>query len=149
MDNRNIVICSDHAGYKLKEYLKKRLKRDNFNIIDMSGDADQGDDYPDIISKGSEAISSGKYKEGIFICGAGVGASIVANRYKGVRAVLAFNKRAVIFSKEHNNTNVIVFSGWLISFRKAYRFFNLWWNAKFSGYERHIRRINKLDRLGD
>ncbi len=149
MDNENIVISSDHAGSKLKEYLKKRLEKENFNIIDMSNDEDKGDDYPDIIRKGAEAISSGKYKKGIFICGAGVGASIVANRYKGVRAVLAFNKKAVTLSREHNDSNVIVFGGWLISFRKAYRFFNLWWNAKFSGYERHIRRINKLDMLGD
>ena len=149
MDNEKIVLCADHGGFELKEYLKGRLEKDNIDFIDLGGDGDNEDDYPDIISKGAKAIRSKKYKNGIFICGAGIGASIAANRFKGVRAALAWNRVSAIKSREHNNANVIVFSGRYLSFKKAYRLFRLWRKTEFSKKQRHVRRINKLDKVGN
>ncbi len=143
-----LVVCSDHVGYKLKEYLKNRLEKEDIRFIDLGVYNEERVDYPDIASKGAKVINSGKYKKGIFICGSGVGASIAANRYKGVRAVLAYNKKAVILSRQHNDSNVIVFGGKLINSNRAFKLFIAWWNTGFSNEERHALRVAKLDKIG-
>ncbi len=146
--NEKLVICSDHAGYKLKEYLKKKLEKKNIDFIDLGVYNEERVDYPGIISKGAKAVNSGEYERGIFICGSGVGASIVANRFKGVRAVLAYNKKSVILSREHNNTNVIVFGGRMINFYKVFKLLKIWLKTEFSKKENHARRVVMLGKIG-
>lgn len=147
MANEKLIICSDHAGFELKEYLKKKLNKDKIEFVDFGVMDTTSMDYPDIFSKAAKAISRGKFQKGIFICGSGVGADIVANRYKRVRAVLVYTKEVAKFSRLHNNANVIALGGRLIHFRKAYQLFKIWFNTKYSGEARHTRRIKKIDSL--
>lgn len=149
MKDKTIVVCSDHAGYPLKEYLKNRLILEGFNVKDMGVYNSESVDYPDIIKKGAKAISEGKYDKGLFICGSGEGTTMAANRFKKVRAALVWNKATAKLSREHNNSNVIVFGARVISAKKAYKLFKLWWSTSFTNDDRHIRRIKKLDKLGN
>ena len=109
-----IIIATDHAAFELKEYLKKKLKKDGFLIDDIGVYNTDRMDYPDIISQGAKAIQAEKYKKGLFLCGSGIGASITANRYKKVRAALVYDEATARLSRQHNNANVIVF-GLLVS----------------------------------
>ncbi len=148
MKDKHIILVTDHAGYKLKEYLKHKLLRDGFKVIDLGVYNTDAVDYPDIIKKGAKSISIGKYKRGIFLCGSGIGTSMAANRYKGVRAALVCNKSTAVLSRRHNDSNVIVLGGRLLNHHRAYKLFKIWWNTEFQGEERHLRRIKKLDKLG-
>jgi len=145
-EEKKIILCTDHAGLELKEYIKKRLKKDHFIVEDIGVYDHKRVDYPDIISKGARTIHSGKYKRGIFLCGSGIGASITANRFKRVRAALVYNENTAILSRKHNDANVIVFGGRMISFPKAYQLFQIWWNTEFSK-GRHLKRVKKLGRI--
>lgn len=148
MEKKEIVLSCDHGGYKLKEYLKEKLEKDQFKVIDLGIHSPESADYPDIIAKGAKAIHSGQYAKGLFICGSGEGATMAANRFKKVRAALVYSKETAKLSREHNNANVIVFGERLINFKKAYNLFKVWWHTPFSEGERHIRRVKKLNGLG-
>lgn len=148
MSSEKIVLCSDHGGWEIKEYFKQRLTKDQIEFIDFGVLDKSSVDYPDIIAKGAQAIARGEYQKGIFFCGSGVGASIVANRYHNVRAALAYNKAVAQYSRLHNNANVIVFGGRFIGFSKAYKLFKLWYNTPFEDEERHSRRVKKMDSCG-
>ncbi|MBU1077909.1 MAG: RpiB/LacA/LacB family sugar-phosphate isomerase [Spirochaetes bacterium] len=147
-NKKEIIISSDHAGYRLKEFLKVKLQKDGFKVVDLGTYNMKAIDYPDVVIKGAEGISSGKYSRGIFICGSGIGIAIAANRYKKVRAAVIWNKKTAIFSRRHNDTNVIVFAGRMIRFNRAYKLFKIWWDTDFEDEERHVRRVNKLGKIG-
>ena len=149
MRKKDIVISSDHAGFELKKYLKKKLEEEGFLVNDTGPSTNDRIDYPDTISKGAKAICKDENKSGVFICGSGLGASMVANKYKGIRAALVYDKKTAVLSREHNNANVIVFGERLISPAKAWKLFKIWWNTEFSDKERHIHRVEKLNKLGD
>lgn len=140
-----IIICSDHAGFDLKSYLLNKLVKDKNDITDIGVFNKDSSDYPDIISKGAKAISNGEYTKGIFICGSGIGATIVANRFKNVRAGLIYNKKIAILSRLHNDANVIVFGARLIRKAKAYQLFKIWNSTQFKNEERHLRRIQMIE----
>ncbi len=140
-----LIICSDHAGFDLKAYLLIKLRRDKIDVIDIGVYNKVSTDYPDIISKGAKVISKGEYNKGIFICGSGIGATIVANRFKNVRAGLVYNKKIALLSRLHNDTNVIVFGSRLIRKAKAYKLFKIWYSTEFKNEERHLRRIQMIE----
>jgi ribose 5-phosphate isomerase B len=146
MPKEKLILAADHGGYELKEYFKEKLS-DDYEIIDKGGVGDNEDDYPLIIHDGADAISKGESKFGVFFCGSGVGASMAANRHKGVRAVLAFNEESVKMSRLHNNANVIVFGERLIDKEKALEMFHMWINTSSSDEERHTRRVDQLDQI--
>ena len=144
MSDNFIVLASDHGGFELKEYLKKKLIKAGYNVIDFGTESGESVDYPDVIYKAAKSISNGTYKKGVFMCGTGIGASIVANKVKSIRAALVYTKDLAILSKTHNNANVIVFGGRFIGFRKAFSLLKIWLKTPFSNDSRHVRRIEKI-----
>ncbi len=147
MRNKAIVLAADHGGYELKEYLKNKLIAAGREVVDFGTDSGASVDYPDIIYKAAKSISKGKYEKGVFICGTGIGASIVANKVKKIRAALVYSKALAVLSRTHNDANVIVFGGRFIRHKKAYRLLKVWLNTRFSEDKRHIRRIKKITKV--
>ena len=105
----DIVIGSDHGGFDLKETVKAVLDAsDEYSLTDIGVFSSQSSDYPKIAHQLAQAVSHGEYRRGILICGSGLGMSIVANRYKGVRAALCHNLYAARMSRRHNDANILV-----------------------------------------
>ncbi len=146
MKSEDIIIGSDHAGFELKqkckEYLEGVLKR---KVYDIGVYDKSSSDYPDIGHKLAEQIASKKYKVGILICGTGIGMSIVANRYKGVRAALCHDIYTARYSRLHNDANVLVMGGRVIGEGLALEMLKVFLETPFEG-GRHERRIKKIDK---
>jgi ribose 5-phosphate isomerase B len=140
-----IPIASDHAGVGMKNRLVTELKKLGYQPNDMGArDADKPDDYPDYAHPLAKEVSEGEAKRGILLCGSGVGMDIVANRYPGVRAALAWEPEIGELSRKHNNSNVLVLPARFMSDDKAVETMKAWLDAKFEG-GRHERRIEKID----
>ncbi|MBL7104724.1 MAG: ribose 5-phosphate isomerase B [Bacteroidales bacterium] len=143
-DKKHILaIGSDHAGYKLKQYIIKNLVADGYKIKDFGTNSEEGVDYPDYIHPVAKSINNGEFIQGIIICGSGQGASMVANKYPKVRSALCWNKEQAKLSRQHNNANIIALPGRFIDFNNAVEMVKLFLNTDFEG-GRHIRRINKI-----
>jgi len=138
-----LAIGSDHAGYKLKQYIIKNLVADGYKIKDFGTNSEESVDYPDYIHPVAKSINNGEFIQGIIICGSGQGASMVANKYPKVRSALCWNKEQAKLSRQHNNANIIALHGRFIDFNNAVEMVKLFLNTDFEG-GRHIRRINKI-----
>lgn len=141
-----IVIASDHAGYRLKETLKKFLAAKKFHVLDLGTDSLESCDYPEFSAALAALISKGKFKRGILICKSGIGNSIVANRFPGVRAALTYSLKAARLSREHNDSNVLVLGAGFVTYSQAKRITSLWLKTSFLG-TRHLRRLNKIKKI--
>jgi ribose 5-phosphate isomerase B len=138
---KKIYIASDHAGFKLKEKLKKY-----FSFEDLGPDKyDKEDDYPDFAKKLAKKIS--KDSIGVLVCGSGHGMNISANKFKGIRATVCWNKISAKYAKEHNNVNVLCIPARLVSEATAKDIIKTWMKTKFADKKRHVRRLNKLKRF--
>jgi ribose 5-phosphate isomerase B len=142
----NIIIAADHAGYKIKEFIKDKLKADNYDINDIGTFSETSMDYPDVAHPLAKAVSEGKYRRGILICGSGNGMAMAANRHKGVRAAVCWNAEITRLARTHNDANILVLPGRYIDFELAYELANLFLKTDFEG-GRHIPRIEKIDRF--
>jgi ribose 5-phosphate isomerase B len=143
-----LIIGSDHAGFEMKEYVKRELDRMDIAYTDVGADLyKQEDDYPTYASRVAEQVHSRKFKWGITICGSGIGASIVANRYTGVRAALCVNPYMARLAREHNDANVLVLGGRIISQQDALEILRTWLSTSFTGEHRHARRIDMIDEI--
>lgn len=143
-----IFIGADHAGFKLKEHLKKFLKSEGHQINDRGNlILEPKDDYPDFAAKVSREVVKSKESKGILVCGSAEGICIAANKIKGIRAVAVWSLKNAKLSREHNDANVLCLSGWEISSKKAEQITLSWLSTKFSGEERHKRRIKKIKEL--
>ncbi|MFA5839288.1 MAG: ribose 5-phosphate isomerase B [Candidatus Margulisiibacteriota bacterium] len=140
-----IALASDHAGYKLKEIIKAFLKRKKIEFYDFGANSLDSVDYPDFARPAAEAVAKGEYDRGIFVCGSGVGVTIVANKVKGIRAVNAYDSYIAKQSREHGNCNVLCLAGNKLTKAKATKIVDVWLKTDFSGEERHVRRINKIE----
>ena len=140
-----ILIASDHAGFQLKEDLKKYFKND-YEFYDFGTDSIDSVDYPDFAHDLSQKISDNKNSFGLLICGSGIGMSMVANRYKDVRAALCLNEKMAKLSREHNNANVLVLGSRLISCEEAIKCFIMFFKSKFEG-NRHQARLDKFNNV--
>jgi ribose 5-phosphate isomerase B len=141
-----IALGSDHAGYKLKETIKEYLKRKKIGFKDFGTLSEEAVDYPDYAYPVAEAVSRGDFDRGIVFCGSGVGATIVANKVKGIRAVNAYDTYSARQSREHGDCNVLCLAGRKLTRAKATKIVDLWLKTEFSGEERHLRRIQKIER---
>ena len=143
-----IGIASDHAGYTLKEYIKKRFRETGLKhtLIDYGTDSIDPVDYPDYASKIASKVSKGELDAGILICGTGIGMCIVANKYPGVRAGIAYSDETASLLKRHNNANIICLGGRTMDFESAFRWVVIWLESKFEG-GRHKRRIDKISSI--
>ncbi len=141
-----IAIGSDHAGYALKQELIGYLKKHGLEYRDYGTDSEASCDYPDFAFPVARAVAAGEFERGILICGSGVGVTITANRVKGIRAVNVNNLYTARQSREHGDANVLCLAGKRLPVKKALRILEVWLKTPFSGDERHLRRIRKLDR---
>ena len=142
-----IYIAADHAGFKLKNYLKKQLLADRYDIEDCGAfDFDPLDDYPDFIIPAAEKVANQSNSRGIIIGGSGQGEAMAANRIQGVRAAVYYDGPIDIvkLSRLHNNANILSLGARFLSVERATEILNIWLAEKFEG-ERHEKRINKLD----
>ena len=143
--SETIPIASDHAGVEMKNRLVSELKKLGYEPVDLgSNDPDQPDDYPDFGHPVAREVSTGEAKRGILLCGSGVGMDIVANRYPGVRAALAWEPEIGALSRQHNNSNVLVLPARFMSDDDAVKTMKKWLDTRFEG-GRHERRIQKID----
>ena len=143
-----IVIASDHAGRELKDDLKTYLVELGFEVQDFGTDSDASVDYPDYARKVAEAVTAGSVARGVLVCGSGIGMSIMANRFRGVRAALVSDLYTARLCKEHNNANVLVMGGRVVGKGLAREMLKAWIEAKFAG-GRHQGRLDKIDAGND
>lgn len=153
-----IYIGTDHAGYVLKEKLMSSLKEQGYEVIDKgSFGYDEDDDYPDfIIPVAREVSKNSDNVKGIIIGGTGEGEAIVANRFPNVRAIVYYGNvnpvvenesNIIVRSREHNNSNVLSLGARYFTEESMMDAVNLWLNTPYSGDERHIRRLAKIDQI--
>lgn len=139
-----VALGADHGGFALKTELAARLS-DNYDILDLGANSfSPEDDYPDFAEAVAQAVASGKAQRGIIICGSGVGACVVANKIKGVRACLCHDTYSAHQGVEHDDMNVICLGARVIGGELASELVTAFLKAKFSGEERHIRRLAKV-----
>jgi ribose 5-phosphate isomerase B len=138
-----IIIAADHGGYSLKEALKPQLTEMGLAVTDMGTDSGQAVDYPDFGEKAAGAVSAGLFPRGILICGSGVGMSIVANRFPGVRAALCLDEETARLSRMHNDANMLVLAGRKTDLETALRIVRMWLTTPFEG-GRHQQRLDKI-----
>lgn len=143
-DREVIPIASDHAGFETKERLADELRRMGYEVQDLGTHSMEPSDYPDFAHPLAREISAGEAKRGILLCGSGIGADIVANRYPHVRAALAWNPEIAALSRRHNDSNVLVVPARFVSEDEAVEMMKLWLETEFEG-GRHARRVAKID----
>jgi len=139
----NIVIGSDHGGFKLKEHLKKFLQKQGYNVFDFGCYSEDSVDYPDIALLVGEAVANKKYDKAILVDGTGGGMTLAANKIKGVRAVCAYNELTGAFASEHDDANVLCLGGKMIGELEAEKIVEAYLNTPFGG-GRHARRLDKI-----
>jgi ribose 5-phosphate isomerase B len=141
-------IAADHGGFSLKEEVRAALESAGHTVEDFGAYAmKKDDDYPDFVIPLARAVAAGKVERGIAICGSGVGAAIAANKVSGVRAALIHEIFSAHQGVEDDNMNVICLGGRVIAFAIALELIHAFLNAKFTGAERHKRRLAKTAAL--
>jgi ribose 5-phosphate isomerase B len=141
-----IAIGCDHAGVELKKELLSLLHNLEIQFIDYGTDGPDSVDYPDFGEKVSEAVSAGKVDRGILICGTGIGMSIVANKFPGVRASLCNDLFTSKMSRLHNDANILVIGGRVVGKDLAKEIVKTWVSTPFEG-NRHSRRLDKIIKI--
>jgi len=142
-----IYLGADHAGFKLKEQIKKYLESKDISFVDLGNTKYQKtDDYPDYAYKVAKKVSQTK-SMGILVCGSGVGVCITANKVKGIRAAQPVNVKMAKQSREHDNTNVLCFGQNFIKFAQANKIIDVWLKTQPSPAARHKRRLNKIKKI--
>jgi RpiB/LacA/LacB family sugar-phosphate isomerase len=142
-----IAIASDHAGFELKQGLVKQLGELGHKVVDLGTNSEAPVDYPDYAVAVGEAVLGGAAERGILICGSGVGASVAANKLKGIRAGLCHDTYSAHQGVEHDDMNVLVLGARVIGPALGRELAAAFLNATFSGEERHVRRLNKVKAL--
>ncbi len=140
---KKICISSDHAGYKTKEYIKNFLYKNKISLIDLGPNNDKSVDYPDYAKKVANRLKLKKSDFGILVCGSGTGMAISANKIKGARAAVCFNKRSTYLSRSHNNANILCLGARLIKKNDIVKIVTIFLETKFEG-GRHQRRVKKI-----
>lgn len=140
-----IAVASDHAGFDLKEVLKRDLQAAGHDVLDLGTNSTTSVDYPDFGHAMAEAIASGRAGRGVLVCGSGIGISIAANRNPKVRAALAHDVVSARLSREHNDANVVAFGQRLIEIETAREALRVFLSTPFEG-GRHAGRVAKLSK---
>jgi ribose 5-phosphate isomerase B len=142
-----IALACDHGGYPLKNIIKECVLASGYSVIDLGTDTNPNDDYPDYAEKLGTAITKGDAERGILICGSGVGASIAANKIKGVYAAVCHDTYSAHQGVEHDNMNVLCLGARVVGAELAKELVDSFLKAEFSNEERHVRRVNKVYRI--
>jgi ribose 5-phosphate isomerase B len=145
MPGGTIAVAADHAGFDLKEILKRDLQEAGYAVIDLGTNSTASVDYPDFGRALAETVASGQAERGVVICGTGIGISIAANRNPKIRAALAHDVTSAKLSREHNDANVIAFGARLIGTEVARAALKAFLDTEWAG-GRHVARVEKLSR---
>jgi ribose 5-phosphate isomerase B len=141
-----IALASDHAGVQLKEEAARFLANSGYEINDLGPNTEESVDYPDTIAPAARAVAEGKADRAVVICGSGIGASIVANKIRGVRCVLCQDVYDAEFSRLHNDANVIAFGARKLGIEKVKECLVKWLSTPFEG-GRHAQRVAKIAKI--
>ena len=140
-----IAVGTDHAGFSLKERLVEAIRQAGHEIVDCGADrVIPGDDYPDYAERVAAAITEGRAERGVLICGSGVGASVAANKFRGIRAALCHDSFSAHQGVEDDSMNVICLGARVVGPALAEELVQTFLRARFSGAERHARRLSKV-----
>ena len=139
-----VVIGSDHAGYDLKQSIIQTLVQQGHQPIDVGTCSTEAVDYPDFAEKVGRAVLAGQAERGILICGSGVGASVAANKIRGIRAGLCHDTYSAHQGVEHDNMNVLVLGSRIIGVEAARECVRAFLGAQFTNEARHVRRLGKI-----
>ena len=142
-----IAIASDHAGFKLKQDLVKYLGELGHTVVDLGTNSEDPVDYPDYAVAIGRAVLEGAAERGVLVCGSGVGASVAANKLKGIRAGICHDTYSAHQGVEHDDMNVLVLGARVIGPALARELAAAFVHATFSGEARHVRRLNKVQAL--
>ncbi len=141
-----IAVASDHAGFELKEMIRKYLSDKDIQVLDFGAFSTQSVDYPDYAFPASESVASGVADYGILICGTGTGMSITANKVNGIRAANCMSEELAEMARKHNNANVLTMGARIISPELAFKIIDVFLENEFEG-GRHQNRIDKIHNL--
>lgn len=142
---KKIFIASDHAGFELKSFLVQQLKN-KFSVVDLGAESTDSVDYPVYAQSLSKSVLDDQNSIGILMCGSGIGMSISANRFKGIRAALVWNEEIAKLSRQHNNSNVLVLPARFMTKEEALKIVLSWIQTEFEG-GRHEKRVLKIETL--
>ncbi|MDP5276815.1 ribose 5-phosphate isomerase B [Chengkuizengella axinellae] len=140
-----IALGADHGGYHLKNDIKDFIVKSGHEVIDVGCDCSDSVDYPDYAIPVCENVLNGDADKGILICGTGIGMSIAANKYPGIRCALVHDTFSAKATREHNDTNVLAMGERVIGPGLALDIVKIWIETEFSKEERHLNRIKKID----
>ena len=141
--SKRVVLASDHAGFNLKEEIKKFLIKKRKEVLDLGTKNAKSVDYPDYAHLLSRKMKNNKNQLGILICGSGSGMSMAANKHKNIRAALCYDTKSTKLSRLHNNANVMTIGSRLIKKKVALKCVDTFLNTNFDG-GRHARRVKKI-----
>jgi len=139
-----VAIGSDHAGKNLRLFVKTLLEKQGIEVEDKGTHEDGSVDYPTYAARVAQAITSGECDSGILICGSGLGMSIAANRFAGIRAALCRDTTSAYYARLHNDANILVFGERFSGHAVVEDILKTWWSTSFEG-ERHLRRIEQIE----
>lgn len=146
MQDKRIVIASDHGGFEMKRVLAEKLSAEGYEVIDKGVFSAESVDYPDMAKALADAIKEGEAEKGVLLCGTGIGMSIAVNRYPFIRGALVHDAFTARLSRQHNNANVLVLGGRSTGIEVAKECLDIFLNTSFEG-GRHERRIEKLQTM--
>lgn len=142
-----IFIGADHRGFALKAKVIKAFRAKGYEVVDVGTPTDAKPcDYPKISFQVVKSVLHQKDARGILLCMSGIGHSIAANRVRGIRAALCYNKKAAQLSRAHNDANILVLGAKFVPFKEMLAIINVWLKTPFEG-GRHLRRIKQIDEL--
>lgn len=139
-----VALGSDHAGYDLKGSMARKLSAEGFTVFDLGTHSPDPVDYPDFAAAVGRAVTDGRAERGIVICGSGAGASVAANKIRGVRATVAHDTYTAHQCVEHDDVNVLCLGSRVIGSALAEELVDVFLAARYTGEERHARRLAKV-----
>lgn len=142
-----IVVGSDHAGFALKQQIAEALRREGHEVLDVGAHGAEASDYPDFAEAVGLAVRDGRAERGVLVCGSGVGASVAANKLPGIRAAVCHDTYSAHQGVEHDDLNVLVLGSRIVGDALAHELVSAFVAARFTGEERHARRLAKIKAL--
>jgi ribose 5-phosphate isomerase B len=142
-----IYLASDHAGFELKEIVKKFLQKSQYDCQDMGTHSAESVSWAEFGAKAAQKVSENpENTKGILICGSGIGMSMIANKFRGIRAAQCHDRYTAEMSRRHNNSNILTLGARILNKKKALRIVEIWLNTAFEG-GRHQKRIEYLEQI--
>ena len=148
MYDKPLIIGCDHAAYQAKEQLKQFFAEKGIEVTDAGCFSEESVHYPEFAKTLAKAVQCGAFERGVLLCGTGIGMSLAANRFKGVRATLVHDEFTATACREHNDSNILVTGGDAMTEEELKAVVETWLSTPFSNYPRHVRRLEKLYRRG-